>query len=115
MQLGCLMYDCLNGQAPEHYKTMFSTLSANEDRPRTRQQVNNPHNISNQISTFGPVANISFPIKGPAYWNTIPQDIKSQPSKDLFRSHLKKHILNSYSQDIQCNNPNCTDFYCHQP
>ena len=39
----------------------------------------------------------SLSYNGPKIWNTLPSDIKSSPSINIFKKRLKQHFVNSYA------------------
>ena len=110
LQVNCFTYDCLNSDAPDHFNRLF-IRKRNCGSSSTRSQTNDPYDIKLQIpeSRPGPVAKSSFSHVAPMFWNSLPNDLKNCPNKTLFRSKLKRHLLESYSTIIQCSNRLCSD------
>ena len=114
LQVNCLTYDCLKGDAPEQFNTLFMR-KRDCGSSQTRAQTENPDDIKLKISVLspGPVMKSSFSHVAPSFWNVLPNELKSCATKQEFRRRLKSHLLEPYSTIIQCNNRLCTDTeYC---
>ena len=94
LQVNCLTYDCLKGDASEQFGTMF--MRKNDcGSSRTRAHNDNPNDIKLRTPepSPGPVAKSSFSHVAPTFWNDLPNDLKSCATKQEFRRRLKRHLL----------------------
>ena len=110
LQVNCLTYDCLKGDAPDVFKKLFMR-KRDCGSSRTRSQEDNPYDIKlrEPNPSAGPVFNRSFSHIAPLFWNSLPNHLKNCNSKAKFRRKVKKHLLEPYSTIIQCRNRLCTD------
>jgi hypothetical protein len=115
LHTACLVYDCLNGDAPAQLQGLFS-YSADGARTSTRSHTNKPLDIKNTkpIKKPGPVLGSSFICKGPELWNNLPESLQASESKKALRSKLKETYLNQYVNRLPCKNALCADIdYCY--
>ena len=85
-----LMYDILNGNAPEELLSIFSqNIDIHEHNTRHR------HNVHIQ-SQRTHKASMSFLHNGPRLWSALPQTICTEMSKKCFKRQVKSHFLNMY-------------------
>ena len=110
LQVNCLTYDCLTGDAPEQFNTIFMRKK-DCGSSATRSQCENPYDIKLQTpeSSPGPVTKSSFSHVAPIFWNSLPNSLKTCPTKAEFRRKVKQHLLEPYSTVIQCTNRLCSD------
>merc|ERR1712113_1314136 len=113
MRTNCLTYDCLNGNAPEAFCSLFiqNTERDMTNTRTTRSNSSRPHDIRpcQTISNPGPVSKSCFFLTAIDFWNELPLEIKTSSSKNQFKNRLKKHYLSSYQTVIACRNPLCGD------
>ena len=97
LQVNCLTYDCLQGDAPEQYNTLFMRKKGCGSS-LTRSQRNNPYDIKLQKpeSNPGPVTKSSFSHVAPTFWNSLPNSLKSCSTKAEFCRKVKQHLLEPY-------------------
>ena len=114
LQVNCFTYDCLKGQAPQNFRSLFE-WKRDCGSASTRSHADNPYDIrlrNNNVSS-GPVGKASFSHVAPIFWNNLPNDLKTCASKAEFKRRVKKHLLEPYSTVINCNNRLCSDIeYC---
>ena len=114
LQVNCLTYDCLKGDAPEHFQKLFMRKK-DCGSSLTRSHCDNPYDIKLQIPVTnpGPVTKSSFSHTAPIFWNSLPNDLKTCQSKPEFRRKIKHYLLDPYSTIIKCTNHLCSDTeYC---
>ena len=114
LQVNCLTYDCLKGDAPDQFKCLF-IRKKDRGSSQTRSHSDNPNDIMVRTPSKnqGPVARTSFSYVAPTFWNSLPNELKTCNTKLEFRHKLKKHLLEPYSTIINCSNPLCSDIdYC---
>ena len=110
LQVNCLTYDCLKGDAPQQFKSLF-IRKRDGGSASTRSQADNPNDIrlKDVIPSPGPVGKSIFSHIAPTFWNNLPNDLKICSSKAEFRRKVKKHLLEPYSTIVRCNNRLCSD------
>jgi hypothetical protein len=91
LHIACLVYDCLNGDAPAQLQELFS-YTADGARTSTRSQTNKPLDIktTKPIKKLGPVIGSSSIWKGPELWNNLLESLQASASKKALRSKLKE-------------------------
>ena len=87
---GIQVFKCVNDMYPPYMSDMLHY--ANE------YNTYNTRNVHNDIF-YVPKANInlfkqSFPYAAPAYFNTLPNDVKNAPTLQCFKEKLKSHVIN---------------------
>jgi hypothetical protein len=115
LHTACLVYDCLNGDAPTQIQGLFSYI-ANGSSTSTRSQVNKPLDIKATKLTNkpGPVLGSSFISKGPEIWNNLPESFQSSTNKETLKSKLKVYYLDQYLNKLPCKNSLCADIdHCY--
>jgi hypothetical protein len=85
-----LVYRCLNGTAPVYLSNMLciktsvyslrSVDGSSLEVPRTRTKI----------------AERSFHVIGPKWWNALPLDIKNSSTEDIFRRNLKTQLFREF-------------------
>ena len=110
LQVNCLTFDCLKGDAPDHFKRLFM-YSKDCGSSRTRSHNENPNNITLCTPTKrpGPVAKCSFSQVAPNFWNYLPNELQTCQTKNEFRRRVKRHLIEPYSTVIKCSNRLCSD------
>ena len=114
LQVNCLTYDCIKGEAPQLFKTLFER-KRECGSASTRSHVENPNDIrlTSIHDHSGPVAKSSFAQVAPLFWNDLPNELKICNSKPEFKRKVKNHLLKPYSTIINCSNRLCSDTeYC---
>ena len=106
-QCTTLIHDIAHRRAPTPMATL---VNFDKDIPRQglRSHVSNPNRIRVPIGRSRAALN-GFRCKGPLTWNKLPFEMQNVKEKLGFKLKLKRHILSSYSTEIVCNNPRCTD------
>jgi hypothetical protein len=115
LHTACLVYDCLNGDAPAELQGLFFYI-ADGTSTSTRSQTNKPLDIKVAQSNIkpGPVLGSSFIFKGPELWNNLSETLQSSASKEALRSKLKGSYLDQYLKKLPCKNSLCADLdYCY--
>jgi hypothetical protein len=115
LHTACLVYDCLNKDAPAQLQGLFSYI-ADGTRTSTRSQTNKPLDIKVAQSNKkpGPVLGSSFIFKGSELWNNLSETLQSSASKEALRSKLKGSYLDQYLKKLPCKNSLCADLdYCY--
>jgi hypothetical protein len=115
LHTACMVYDCLNGDAPAQLQGLFSYL-ADGTRTSTRSQTNKPLDIKTTKASKkpGPVLGSSFICKGPEVWNNLPESFQASTNKKALRSKLKESYLDQYVNKLPCKNALCADInFCY--
>ena len=108
-QCSGLIFDMLKGLAPDIYN--LSTRNKSNIQC-TRSATNKPENL--RLPSFNPTQlKKTFSGHAPEFWNTLPKEIQNADSRSLFKSLLKKSILDQYAEDVNCSNPRCPDRRFH--
>ena len=87
-KIACIMFKCINGQAPK-YLTDFLPSKQKTGHLCSYTSDSYPSTLHRSSLAY----NASFPAAGPRLWNNLPQNIRQQPSLDMFRSNLKTHLF----------------------
>ena len=106
-QCATYVHDSINNRAPSPIKDML-TLDRQSTSHNLRSHTADPLHLRTPLSRCKTSSN-SFCFKGPQLWNNLPQEIKEIQSKSIFKSTLKRYLLNSYHETIECTNPRCSD------
>ena len=106
-QCSSLIHDVMHNQAPKPMKHLLS-LDREFSQVNLRSHQSDPHRFRTPMARNKTSAN-SFCCKGPLLWNNIPKEIQEIESKNAFKNRLKKKLLESYNEKIDCNNPTCSD------
>ena len=93
-------FDYRNNILPKSFINYFPSQAANI---RTRQI--NFLNYSVPRTTYSSQSFLHQTIK---LWNEIPNDLKTQSSRKVFKKSLTENFLNGYTDVIICGNPTCT-------
>ena len=115
LHTACLVYDCLNGDAPAQLQGLFSYI-ADGSHTSTRSQTNKPLDIkaTNLTNIPGPVLGSSFTCRGPEIWNDLPDTFQNSADKGALRSKLKGSYLDQYLKKLPCKNSLCADIdHCY--
>ena len=90
-KIATLCFKCLNESAPSYLKDQISLYTP------SRQLRSSDSNVlvipKTRCKTFGDRA---FCKAGPDIWNSLPEDILTLSSIDIFKSRLKTHLFNKY-------------------
>ena len=105
-----LIHDIINKRAPLPITGLISV--GNNESQRLRSHSVNPLWVREPLGKCK-VSSNSFRIKAPRSWNSLPSELQSIKEKNIFKSHLKRHLLTSYSGTAICTNPRCTDSRHH--
>ena len=106
-QCASIIHDVMNNRAPLPIKNLLS-LGRESTNINLRSHQSDPHHFRAPTSNSKFRAN-SFCCKGPHLWNNLPKEIQDIQSKHSFKCRLKRHLLDLYTDRIDCNNPRCTD------
>ena len=88
LKIACLMYKCINGQAPKYLIDLLPF------KPKTWQLHSTTSDILPPILQRSTLAyNASFPSAGPRLWNSLPKEIWHQQTQELLRSNSKTHLF----------------------
>ena len=85
VQIGIFMYRYTHNQLPSTYRNYFQSNTDNHDRSRNFKPYYIPFARTNNRL-------VSKKCAGPRAWNSIPPDIRSIPSLQLFKRELSTHI-----------------------
>ena len=105
-----LVHDCVQNKAPPQISILLENRSNN--RYNLRGQSTSSTNLKPPIFKTR-AGTSSFRVKGPAFWNSAPQDIKNIERKGHFKRELKKILLDRYKHKSNCTNPRCKDKQHH--
>ena len=86
------VYNFSTGNLPNTFES-FVTLIKNQHNYQTRLASKSSFALPKLRTNYGKF-NIRF--AGAKVWNSIDENIKDVPSSSIFKSKLKKHLLNSY-------------------
>ena len=56
----------------------------------------------------------SFSVVAPEFWNDIDADIKTSNSRRELKGKVKRKLLESYKEKVECQNPRCPDSRVHK-
>ncbi|XP_068089915.1 uncharacterized protein [Hyperolius riggenbachi] len=87
-KIGLLTFKSLNNLGPGYMKDMLQLRS----NPRILRSTGSNNLVIPRVhlETFGPRA---FCHAAPTFWNSLPQQIRTAPSLDVFKSRLKTHLF----------------------
>ena len=106
-----LIHDSVFKKAPETIQQLIQ-LDHDSSRYRLRNQVANPLNLKvPNLKTR--VGSHSFCVKGPSFWNEIPNELKKIEKREIFKNSVKRFFLHKYSKTSECKNPRCRDHRHH--
>ena len=89
IKVAYIMFKCIHGQSPKYLTDLLPTKHS------TQQWHSYPLDRYPSILHRTSLAyNASFPAAGTRLWNTLPKDIRQQPSLDMFRANLKTYLFN---------------------
>jgi hypothetical protein len=92
-RLCVLAYQCLHGAAPSYLAENVHMVTDANSRLRLRSASQMMlHVPATRRSTLGDRA---FPVAAARAWNSLPPNVKSAPSLETFRRHLKTHLFNA--------------------
>ena len=112
LQCAGLIFDMLKGYAPDILS--LSCEQNNNNTRLTRSVSNKPQDF--RLPSFNSITiKNSFQNLVPDIWNTLPENIKTAPSRKSFKAALKKIILDQYADKTECSNPRCSDRRFHVP
>ena len=87
-RVACIMFKCINGQSPKYLTDLLPS------KQKTKQLHSSTSDRYPSIQHRSSLAyNASFLAAGPRLWNSLPKNIRQQPSLDMFRSNLKTHLF----------------------
>ena len=84
------VYGCLNGTAPAFLSADLLCVSEVGPRRRLHSATTSALGRRTQRSTIGDRA---FAAAAPAVWNSLPKDVRSSTSLQLFRRRLKSELF----------------------
>ena len=106
-----LIHDSIYKKAPETIQQLIQ-LDHDSSRYMLRNQVNNPLNLKiPNLKTR--VGSHSYCVKGPSFWNEIPNELKKIEKREIFKNSIKRFFLHKYNKTSECNNPRCRDHRHH--
>ena len=106
-QCASIVHDVINNRAPLPMKN-FLSFGRESTTTNLRSHQADPHHLRTPTRR-SKLGRNSFCSKGPQLWNSLPREIQEIQSKNSFKFRLKRHILDSYTDRSDCNNPRCTD------
>ena len=87
-KVACIMCKCRNGQYPKYLTDVLPS------KHKTQQLHSCTSDRYSSILHRSSLAyNASFAAAGPRLWNSLPKNIRQQPSLDMFRSNLRTHLF----------------------
>ena len=103
-----LIHDAINEHCPVTIGN-FVKLTAEKNSYSMRAKERNPLDVQGPNLKTKQGLN-SFRLKGPLFWNGLPNNLRELKKRDLFKKHTKKHFMASYPANITtCTNPLCRD------
>ena len=110
LQLSCFIFDHLSGLTPNNFKSWFklrhtvhsySTTSTTNITMNTNfdvDSISNTNILQTQYSNLSTYGGRSIKVVGPLLlWNSLPENIRSTVSCNLFKVQLKKFFHDSYT------------------
>jgi hypothetical protein len=96
--VGNLVYDCLNGHAPQLMNTLF-TKKSKTCTTQTRGEQDKPKNVQ---FIKGKVSSLkrSFPCREAEVWNELPVEIQAILKKSKLKSALKKTLFMAMRKEL---------------
>jgi len=89
-KIACLVFKCLNGQAPQPLSQLISLKTFGR---RTRASTAADNELSIPFVRKSRYAMRSFSVYGPTTWNALPADIRRIDSFNSFKKQLKTHLF----------------------
>ena len=112
LQCMSLAFDMLKGNSPDIYN-LVKDQNLNNAQHELRSRTNKPDNL--RLPAFSRTqVKSSFLCKTPDLWNALPENIQKSDNRRIFKTKLKKIILDSYGNLIDCKNPQCIDRRFHK-
>ena len=113
-QLQCLslIYDMINGNCND----IFEFNKKQNDQTVThnlRSVLKQPNNLRPGKKPKG-ILKGSFSVVAPEFWNDIDADIKTSNSRRELKGKVKRKLLESYKEKVDCHNPRCPDSRVHK-
>jgi hypothetical protein len=90
-KIAVLVYKSLHGTAPSYFSNIFTPLSITGRRVLRSTASSQLLVPRRRLSTIGDRA---FPVVGATVWNSLPFDVTSSSSLNIFRSRLKTFLFN---------------------
>ena len=87
-KIACIIFKCINGQAPKCLTDLLPSKQKTQQLPSSTSDI-----YPSILHTSSLAYNASFPAADPRLWNSLPKNIRQQPSLDMFRSKLKTHLF----------------------
>ena len=89
-KIAVLVYKSLHGSAPSYFTNIFTPLSI-AGRRNLRSSAS--HHLLVPRRRLSTIGDRSFPVAGASVWNSLPPDVASSPSLNIFRSRLKTFLF----------------------
>jgi hypothetical protein len=110
VQVSTLVHDSRLGIAPALLNNMFIRRADTVSTRHTQGKAEDVLVIKGKTGS----AKRSFPVRGSEIWNELPNELQTTEKKSKFKNMIKKHYLNSYSENVGCKNMICCDIHnCH--
>ena len=106
-----MTHDILNDNCPVGIKGLIELKTENNNYS-LRAKDQNLLNLRIPISKITQ-AKTSFKINGPSYWNTLPNSLREEKKRDLFKRRTKIFLMKDYNKTVTCSNPLCRDLRHH--
>ena len=106
-----MTHDILNDNCPVGIKGLIELKTENNNYS-LRAKDQNLLNLRIPISKITQ-AKTSFKINGPTYWNTLPNSLREEKKRDLFKRRTKIFLMKDYNKTVTCSNPLCRDIRHH--
>ena len=86
-----LVFKCLKGEAPSYLINLLKNKTSTRDGLRARKNTSFQLEVPfTRRSTF---ADRSFSVYAPKLWNTLPDELKTIQTTDMFKKHLKTYLF----------------------
>jgi hypothetical protein len=110
-QCSTLVYDCVKNTAPQQICSLVQ-LKVEKNDYSLRTNTENSLDLR-EITLKTKQGKRSFRAQAPVLWNALGGNVREIDGRNIFKKTLKKCILSSYTNDIDCNNPLCRDHKYH--
>ena len=85
-----IVYKCLHNQAPPYLKHLLIVKKTSSRITRSSSGTK----LIIPRTSHSTLACRSFSVAGPQHWNTLPPNVRNEPSVKVFRKVLKTHLFN---------------------
>ena len=97
-KIALLVFKCINNLAPDYLKDL---ISLREIKRRSSRLDNDFFMLKKPSKCNFSRSDAAFSHSGPEIWNSLPYELRSLSSIDIFKSRLKTHFFNLAFEDVE--------------